>query len=61
MKLTEFHELKKEKLPFSAEVSLYYVFISIVSTEVHLAIYIIKHLSTEIENINLYILLSFYI
>ena len=29
MKSTEFHGLKKEKLPFSAEVSLYYVLISI--------------------------------
>ena len=29
MKSTEFHALEKEKLPFSAEVYLYYVFISI--------------------------------
>ena len=29
MKSTEFHVLEKEKLPFSAEVSLYYVLISI--------------------------------
>ena len=61
MKSTEFHGLKKEKLPLSAEVSLYYVFISIVSTEVRLATYIIKYLLAEIENRNLYILLSFYV
>ena len=29
MKSTEFHELKKERLPFLAEVSLYYALISI--------------------------------
>ena len=29
MKSTEFHVLEKERLPFSAEVSLYYVLISI--------------------------------
>ena len=29
MKSTEFHVLEKEKLPLSAEVSLYYVLISI--------------------------------
>ena len=61
MKSTEFHVLEKERLPFLAKVSLYYVLISIVSTKVRLALYIIKYLSTEIENRNLYILLSFYV
>ena len=61
MKSTEFHVLEKERLPFLAEVYLYYVFISTVLTEACLALYIIKCLLAEIENINLYILLSFYV
>ena len=61
MKSTELHELKKERLPFSAEVYLYYVFISTVLTEVYPTLYIIKRLLAEIENRNLYILLSFYV